>query len=114
MWEQDKWSWVKEDGGSVLTLMIVHISRSAAVIYIQLSGGGVTDSRQRLRVEVESEGEFRREGVCVCMHVCLGGWAVGGESCICSQPQSAALKALSLNNGPHQCRERSHRHKCTQ
>lgn len=44
--------------------------------------------------------------MCVCMHVCLGGWAVGGESCICSQPQSAALKALSLNNGPwERCRE---------
>lgn len=40
MWEQDKWSWVKEDGGSVSALMIVHISQSAAVIYIQLSRGG--------------------------------------------------------------------------
>lgn len=78
MWEQDKWSWVKEDGGSVLTLMIVHISRSAAVIYIQLSRGGVTDSRQRLRVEVESEGEFRREGVCVCVYAYVFGGVGGG------------------------------------
>lgn len=39
LWEQDKWSWVKEDGGSVLTLMVVHVSQSAAVIYIQLSRG---------------------------------------------------------------------------
>lgn len=116
MWEQDKWSWVKEDGGSVLTLMIVHISRSAAVIYIQLSRGGglqIQDKGSVLRWS-QRENLEGRVCVCVCMHMCLGGWAVGGESCICSQPQSAALKALSLNNGPHQCRERSHRHKCTQ
>lgn len=78
MWEQDKWSWVKEDGGSVLTLMIVHINQSAAVIYIQLSRGGlqIQDKGSVLRWS-QRENLEGRVCVCVCMCVWGGGRWVG-------------------------------------